>query len=316
MSLLVIPTTGFGRSVSSHNVEIDVLCDWIEASILFGAENISKREIVDELLENNVYQEQQFATELVDMGWSELRKRHSSLLTHSPLIFKNQSVELSGGDWRLYPGHSFCLILSLMKWYKDWAKKFGANFTKQGELFELMVRDSVQSLFNEWVVSVTGWSRCQARKLNEVVDAVVSYVGEPRTTNLERWTTTKKNEAGLDLVCRRRFRDGRGGCPVYLFQCASGGNYEDKLHTPNLLLWRRLIEFTAMGMPQKAFATPFAFLDDQFTRNCNLVDGLLLDRYRILEAVTKNELWLTPSVSSEIIEWTQSRVNTLPFAPP
>jgi hypothetical protein len=33
--MLEIPEKGFVQSVKAHNVELDILCDWIEATVLF-----------------------------------------------------------------------------------------------------------------------------------------------------------------------------------------------------------------------------------------------------------------------------------------
>ncbi len=127
-----------------------------------------------------------------------------------------------------------------------------------------------------------------------------------------RWTRPRANEAGLDVLCYRPFPDGRVGVPVYLMQCASGGDWDGKLHTPNLDIWRNIVNFASV--PKKAFATPFSFLDEAFIMNCGVVNGLLLDRYRLLSAAAVNPNWIPGDLTARIIAWVEPRIAALPRA--
>jgi hypothetical protein len=202
-------------------------------------------------------------------------------------------------------------LLSLLKWYPQWARTFGKDYTEQGQLFEELTKEAVETIYAGWTVRQTGWSRTQSNKLAAVVDIVSAWLNEAKG-NVEKWTSTSANEAGLDLVCYHEIADGRGGYPAFLFQCASGANWDEKLHTPNLKIWTRIIEFRAQSLPTKAFATPYAFLDADFTRNCNLVDGLLLDRYRLLSAGLRRKDWVSNSLTKKIKKWAKGRVSKLP----
>jgi hypothetical protein len=71
------------------------------------------------------------------------------------------------------------------------------------------------------------------------------------------------------------------------------------------------VQFAAM--PKKAFATPFALLDDDFPNYSNLVDGMLLDRSRLLAASTKSSQWLSEPLSQRIVGWANPRVEKLPL---
>lgn len=73
-----------------------------------------------------------------------------------------------------------------------------------------------------------------------------------------------------------------GDGSTYLMQCASGDDWTDKLHTPDIEVLKRLITFSSS--PQRGIAMPFAQEDEEFSRQCNHVDGMLLDRYRLLSA--------------------------------
>jgi len=310
--MLAIPSTGFARSVSEHNVQLDALCDWIEGSLLFSQNRISEPEVVDLLCEGKFYDSKEFAHERVSSAWSELRKRQGFIGKSNPYRFDYLGIELQADPWRDAPAHSFCVLLSLAKWYNKWARSSGCNYTEQGELFEGLTKEAVTNLFPACRVHQTGWSRTHTSKLDGVVRDVGSLLGET-TGNVSKWTTASANDAGLDLLCWIPFPDARGCYPTLLFQCASGCDYPRKLGTPELNIWRRLIEFRAQGFPRKAFATPFAFLDDEFTRTCNRVDGLLLDRYRLLGAGIHKRHWMSRELAKKIAKWAKPRVRKLPL---
>lgn len=311
--MFALPKRGIARSVEAHNVDLEVLSDWIEGSVLFTHENgeeLSKTAVVDFLCEAQIYERQAFAWEIVSDAWGELRRRRVSTGGAYPFQVEEDAVARLV-DWKDAAAHSFCLTLSFAKWYPDWATGFGRNFTEQGELFELMTKQALEALFDGWKFHVTGWSRTRTNKLGKIVGDVAGILGES-IGRVERWTKPAANEAGLDLLCYRPFQDGRVGVPVYLLQCASGRDWEGKLHTPRLEIWRKIVEFAAL--PRKAFATPFSLMDGDFVINCGLVDGLLLDRYRLLSAGAVNGNWLSADVAARIVAWIEPRIAALPMA--
>jgi hypothetical protein len=143
-----------------------------------------------------------------------------------------------------------------------------------------------------------------ARVVQEVANNVCEPIGE-----VTRWTRPSAHEAGLDVVCHYKFQDGKAGTPVYLLQCASGVEWESKLHTPNIRLWKRVVSFTCD--PQKAFALPFALTDSEFTRVCNLVNGMILDRYRLLSPGATNPDWIDNRLVNQLNRWLRGRVRFL-----
>lgn len=306
--MLAIPTRGFSLSVNTHNVALDVLCDWMEASVLFVEDRLSMTDFVDTLCSEHIYRDQTFANALVADGWSEIRRRVAWLGNGAPLQIQGSKL-CRTRDWEKSSAYSFCLMLSLRKWFKKWATQFGANFNVQGSLFEELTKESLSTLLPGWEVHQTGWTTKTPNRLHKVVRKVATQLSEPEGEVL-RWTKPTANEAGLDLVCYRPFADGRVGLPVYLFQCASGGDWDGKLHTPDLRIWGRIVNFTAD--PKKAFASPFAFLDADYTMNCNLVNGLLLDRFRLLSPLASGQTWPTASLTARINGWLKPRVKKLP----
>lgn len=306
--MIKLPTKGVSRSVNEHNSKLDVLCDWVEGNALFDDEEFSTTDVVDILIEEQIYDDQDFASEMVESVWTEIRRRQRWLGSGTPFQIDHLSIQPQS-TWQDAPGYSFCLLLAYAEWYRDWAGLFGADYTVQGELFELLTKESLELQFNDWQIFQTGWSRTHTVRLADVVDEVVDRLGEMKG-DLTRWAEPGAKEAGLDLLCYRPFADKRVGIPVYLMQCASGRDWKNKLKTPDLDLWEKIIQFEAR--PCKAFSTPFALLDDVFIRKCNLVKGMLLDRYRVLAAARDNYNWVSQQLAERIVDWAEPRIASLP----
>ncbi len=310
--MLALPDNGMSRSVDNHNIKFDILCDWIEGSILFdeNEDEFSMRKVVDVLIDENIYKEQDFAQNIVNDAWNELKRRLNWVGQGTPFFFQHSRVKRTGA-WQDTPAHSFCVLVSLSQCYKRWwASVSGGDYNEQGELFELLTQESLKKQFSDWQVQSTGWSRTQPAKLYEVVNRVADWLGEASRNDINNWIHSRSKEAGLDLLCYRPFPDNRSGFPVYLMQCASGQNWMEKIYAPDINLWQKLIEFVVR--PQKAFAIPFALSEDDFRNQCVVIQGLFLDRYRLLTAARYHEQWVSSSLKNRIVEWAIPRVNQLP----
>ena len=71
--MLTLPTKGMARSIGAHNVRLEALCDWIEGNVLFEQETLTGADIVDLLLEQDLYRSQDFAWEFMGNVWGELK---------------------------------------------------------------------------------------------------------------------------------------------------------------------------------------------------------------------------------------------------
>ena len=118
-------------------------------------------------------------------------------------------------------------------------------------------------------------------------------------------------DAGLDVVLSRPFSDNRIGFPVYLVQCASGTKWEGKRNEPNLNVWKTFVDFAVM--PKKALAIPFALADEDFWFSCRHMDGMLIDRMRLLSGGRRNPNWVSNDVKRRVIDWMAPRVKALPL---
>lgn len=311
--MLAIPSKGFRRSITAHNIDLSVCCDWIEASVLFLQEELTGADVVDALRENEFYESQDFAWEFVTDSFSHIRDRARLFGRGYPLQFQGRHRLKPSGTVTEYGAYGFCLALSIPNSYPKWARSFGQDFNLQGELFEKLTAESVAASLTGWKVHPTGWTRTTPNKLKDVVHSVANLLGEG-IGEISRWTRQSANEAGLDLLCFLPFPDGRVGVPVYLVQCASGTNWEEKLRTPDLRVWRKLVTFASD--PKKAFSMPYALMEQEFTRHTNVVDGLLLDRHRLLAPGRTDQNWLTRQLNTDLSTWTGGRIGSLPLLEP
>ena len=310
--MLALPDNGMLRSIAKHNIAFEYLCDWIEGSILFDdtEDKFSVMDIVDVLISENIYDNQDFAEEIVIDAWDELKRRVNCIDSAMPFSVIYPIVKRTG-SWEDAPAHSFCVLISLAQCYKKWwAGISGGDYNEQGELFELLTQESLETQFSDWCIRRTSWYRMQPTALREMVNRTADWLGEDVEHDINAWTGPQGKDMGLDLLCYRPFPDNRSGFPVYLMQCASGQDWAKKVYQPNVELWQKLINFVVR--PQKAFAIPFALSDDDFRKQCVLIQGLFLDRYRLLAAARYRETWESSSLKDQIIKWAMPRVNQLP----
>lgn len=327
--MLAIPSKGFNRSVTTSNISPDILCDWIEANILFYTVELSVNDVVDTLVEEGIcddpdehessiyiededsfymHEEQHLARQIVQDAWGELERRANWIGNSSAYSVQGDWI-IRKGDWTDYEAQTFCVLLSLASSYDWWINQFGHNYTEQGELFELLTLASLKTQFSGWEIHQTGWTRHNAQGLQQVVNSVSTLLGE-QIGDLELWNDPNAKELGLDLLCFRPFPDNRAGIQVYLTQCASGSSkWKDKRSTPDLRIWRSVVRFTTE--PKRAFAIPLSLMGKEFTQSAIIVDGLLIDRCRLLNAATHSPDWLSSPIKTRIVQWSQPRVDEL-----
>lgn len=309
--ILAAPSYGMSRSVTTHNVKLDVVCDWLEGSALFSEEpELSAADAVDVLCEEQIYDDQDLAWDLLQNALRQIRRRQSWLGAGPPIEVRRSALVRRGG-WRDWAGLSFCLALSFSRWYPDWRANAPGDYEEQGRLFEDLSLESARALFPQWEVCVVGWRPSQPRGIGEIAEDVACRLCE-EGGDAKVWAGRAAKDAGLDLLCYLPFGDGRPSLPAYLFQCASGANWEDKVHDLDLNLWRNIVRFGSN--PRKGFAMPYALLDDDFRRVYVKVDGIVLDRYRLLSSGGRGEAWLSDALRQELISWLDGRLSCLPSA--
>ena len=305
--MIARPTKKIATSVTKHNVDLNVLCDWVEASVLFLDDELSKSDIVDTLLEEEIYAESEFAYEMVSNVWIEIKNRIK-------LCGPSYCINIVGDwirridNWNRKSAHVFCLLLSLATNYDWWSGQFGQDYTDQGLLFEKLTNESIRMLSPNWDIFHTGWSKEDTAGRQKIAKKVSDIIHNGQI-DTEMWNDNSTGDLGLDLILYRPFRDGRKGFTSFFIQCASGGNWKTKTKTPDIAVWRRLLNPDVM--PVRGFAVPFCLSDKEFRECSVLVEGVLFERNRLLGAAYIDENWVPDDVKQGIIEWSTPRIEGL-----
>jgi hypothetical protein len=295
--------------------EIEVASDWLETSVLFSGDRVTKPEIADLLKDESIFSDHGAATMFVDDVWRTLRSRRLQQNGAGPFDFDYQDMHLSVKSWKNAPAHAFCLLVSReipkpSKKKKGQGKKRDKDYTEQGELFERLVEAACKGLWPSWDVHRTGWSKTTTSKLKNVVEGVAKVLCG-NVGNIGRWDTKGAKEQGLDLIWYRPFGDQRGCFPAFFVQCASGKHFKKKLPEPNEGIWDDLVKGVPRSLPRKAFATPFSFGKSDFERHAIQGKCLLLDRMRLLSAVQLQAEWVKRELARDLVKWVEPRLKKL-----
>ncbi|MBL9183427.1 MAG: hypothetical protein JNN17_14910 [Verrucomicrobiaceae bacterium] len=312
--MLALPEIGFEESVKRHNCDVAVAADWVEISLLACEEEIGLPQVSDVLQEQGIYPRTNdgligdFCNQFLEMVWGELERRNSLLGDASFFCITPTRIQRTR-SWEEVVATSFCLLLSCAPYFPSLRKANKGRYVEQGDLFEEVCELSLNN--NGWNATRTGWSsRAGAKKLEATVTAASRALNEPHINPAEVQLDRHKNESGCDLVCYQPYPDQWTGRPVLLVQCASGDNFESKLATPSIDRWRKYIAFSTI--PLRGFCTPRAFERNEFRSHCGTVDGLLLDRFRLLQPFARRGLVIPPKLEKRLKAWIRPRMAVLP----
>lgn len=310
--MLSIPEIKFNYSANQSNVDVNAMCDWLEASSLFDDNVVTKGDVVDLLIENQICSDknQDLAHLIADEGWDEMerRKRWGGIPDYVTLT--GTRIE-SSKSWREDPIRSFLVLLSILRIYPDWAKGHQAHAV-QGDLFEKVVELICPHILPGWTTYRAGWSPDNTKNIPSIVQALCERIYTAGAADLDDWLLTAGNDGGLDLVCYREFLDQREATPMFFIQCASGKNWRTKVDTPNPELWQKLLN--ASVRPSTGIAAPFV-IDSKELKIAALIGQIVVfDRLRLLSVTQDNPLILTVDFENDVTSWMQPRVDALPRA--
>jgi hypothetical protein len=312
--MLGLPERGIAVSVNSHNSVLSVVCDWVEASILFDDEELSKADVTDVLMENGIYSDQDFARQFVDNIWNVLRARIDALNGALGLSVTRDRLARER-PWHEFPAYAFCLAVSCGSYvYPEWAKDYGYESDVQGSLFERIAHRSLASMLPGWLIRRVGWAPDNPVRLRGAIAEILSSLNEVANAEIDVYVDEHANELGLDLMAVYSFGDMHASSPLLMMQCASGKDWKKKRHTPDLTVWGKIINFNSP--PMKGFVIPYSFTDaHDFRKEATRVNGLFLDRYRLLNPNRgAAPVWNAPELNADLIAWVQPRVDALPRA--
>jgi len=311
--MLGLPERAFADPETGGKLDVFQLADWLEGCITFADDFISQHDVIDALHENYLTDKtdsqsaKDDATIWVEAAWSELARRALCLGKSAPYRLTGVRLERKC-EWQQSPVFAFCLLVGLRPVYRQAFKEF-KDYSEQGELFEQVTIAALKAL--GWEVHGVGWSKQGANSIAEKVDAVARFIGVERLDGAtEKWTAPKAKDAGLDVICQYVFKDRWSGRPVILTQCASGENWEDKLHTPDLNTWGKLVDFCTA--PLRGLSMPFVIRPERF-RRAGVRDSvtLLLDRNRLAIPDQLPDAWIPSALNEELQSWMKKRVEVL-----
>lgn len=305
--MIVIPTRGMARSVQAHNVSLDVLAEWIEASVLFTDDELSRTDVCDRLVEEEKYESQDFAKIIVNEAWDEISRRERLCTGAYALTVDGDWVRRTDA-WDARPAHVFCTLLSISGAYDWWVEEFGRDYTEQGELFEELTANALNTIAPDWRTYLTGWSKSNTEGFKSIANEVTKLVGigDP---DLDLWDDDDAKDMTLDILFYRPFPDGRQGFPYFMVQCASGANWPNKIRDPDLNVWSNIVR--PITKPMRGVAIPYCCSERDFHQYCVKTEGLLLDRCRLLSASQLSSSWLPNSIGDRIKAWAQPRVDKI-----
>ena len=78
---------------------------------------ISKSDVIDILIEEEIYRDQDFADEFISNCWERIEKRHKSFSQNQIFEIKSKRI-IKRKNWEEYAAYSFCLAISLKTYYK------------------------------------------------------------------------------------------------------------------------------------------------------------------------------------------------------
>jgi hypothetical protein len=310
--MLTPPNKGFASyvSVDVHNVQLDAMAEWLEGCITFIDKVVSMSDVKDILLQESHYRNQDFAQERIDDAWAELAWRNKCLGPVATFTIEPKRL-IRRRKWQDSPAYSFCLMLALQVAYrKTFAMFRNEGYVVQGELFERLTAEALGAL--GWLTHSTGWSHAASDSVADKVEAVGKHLGEPhRPEAVGLWTEARAKDVGLDVICHLPFQDGWAGRPLFFVQCASGENWKDKRHTPDIQQWMKLLDLATE--PRRGISHPFVELNEDFRRSANCEQLMLvLDRHRLSRpGGVKKAKWTSNDLSKEMNSWTKSRLPAL-----
>ena len=305
--MIVIPNRGMARSVKKHRVNFEFLTEWIEASVLFTDDELSRADVCDRLVEEQKYDSQDFAKEIVNAAWDEIERRER-LCSGAYAITVDREWIRRTEDWEARPAHVFCTLLSISAAYDWWVEEFGQDYTEQGELFEVLTASALQAIAPDWRTYLTGWSKSNTAGFKSIADEVSRLIGNGNP-DLDLWNDDDAKDMTLDILFYKSFPDGRQGFPYFMVQCASGANWPTKMRDPDLSVWSNIVR--PITKPMRGVAIPHCCSERDFHQHCVKTEGLFLDRCRLLAASQVNNTWLPDSVGDRIKKWATPRVDKL-----
>jgi hypothetical protein len=305
-----------------------LLADWLEAVILIEGRHVfSYSEVRARLVEFGEPDETSDVLEPADPQdrfepiddldlyqaeietiFREIEVRQRLAPDFYPFRRTNEGVQLTHNEWVW--AYCFLLLLSLV----DVPFRREAYSSAISRFFDWLCAHGCQRFLGDAVVERFGWPPLgdprPGRPLSRAIEWVAKRAGLPFNAGVV--TLPNENDAGVDLVVWRAFRDARLAFSVMLVQCTIARDFEKKSKDIDAGFWRAILGMQAE--PITVLVLPYCVGDssrDDWQLSCRRVQ-VVIDRMRLCELLETADPARAP-FQDRISTWVQLKLEQLSF---
>ncbi|WP_226687398.1 hypothetical protein [Stutzerimonas stutzeri] len=305
--MLELPEKGISTSSTKHNCDMIAVADWAISSAMFSEQDISKTDLVDALMDNQVYSKQDFCNQFIDQVWYYLEHFFNNVELSSIALEPRKIRFLD--EWRSDLALAYCLTASLRKIYSTWSKEHCGNHLIQGAILEELTKISLSNCHPALQFRTTGWSGAGINpKFEDLVNTICAETNFTQK-DLALWNNGHVKDLGLDVYGYLPGHGARPGTHFMMYQCASGDNWQDKRSTPDLNIWGDIIK--TYTTPIRGMSIPFFVDEIDFQQSLLVIKGPLLDRTTLLSRIVSDQI--PPELGQKIEQWVSERVDKLQY---
>lgn len=262
------------------------LADWLEVNALLDVDHSSSTEDLTSLLKIEYSDKDSQIESLRTDVSSELLSRMRKIGDAYPFIFNGKLLKIKNiRSFKKQFTYLFCLFISYIgldkgsKELKIWdSKEITCLFEKISTLvahnFLSCKEIDAQSL--QFGAPRTEWQK-EMQPFKKAIEVLKNLINEGNVKcNL---TSSKRKDAGLDVIAWRQFPDGRSSKLFLLGQCAAGNNFKEKKREIGDL--RQYYSFWDMPGVMLSFFIPHEVDESDWQTFYFPEVGILFDRSRV-----------------------------------
>lgn len=311
--------------------DLVVMADWVELSVATSvppeADRMSVGETLDAAglmgmqdgglppgdvnwMDEDVLTPDDESDRYTELLWEELHRRAAEFGPDYPFYVDAEALALKAVNWREIPAYMFLLLLDHGRRYPQIHVDLVPN-SAQARLFEKVVEAASLSLFRGksqrfgWPRE-PGWPTAMRDRLGQLAEILEISVEE----NLGGKLTEDEKDKGLDVVASLGLGIHPDATIWFLFQCACGANWKDKIGEPSLVDWRDLLVWR--GQLVRGLALPWRLREPwDINRTGRKFDAVVLEKDRLLHG--HPDLNIDLESRQMIIDWCEPVVDGLPY---
>jgi hypothetical protein len=271
--------------------DAETLSEWVETVLTVeGLESLTRVAI-----RQRFQQGQQPDDAEIGLLFAEVARRHALIPDLYPFEVDPDQVAVAKRNDLDSTLYRFLLLISLATGPLRWGKRF----KEINSLLDFVAREALCVYLGPGSRAVRFSEPPSDGRPTKFVEAVSWVADLLDLPELEGQRNPDKNDAGVDVIAWRPFRDLRPGFTVILAQVTCELMFQDKCGRVPINLWKSWIHFGAT--PATALVVPFAIpLADSRWEDLRNADQIILERLRLCELLGQRDLTTFP-------EWAQIR---------